>query len=664
MNLQPFRIVQPLSRILHRTMHQMLCEPQRTLPVAVTDALITYSLYEQVPHAELLEALLAGLKQAQHAEAVLTSDNLFVPLKAVRRTLAGVQNFPFTTAELKALKRDVEVSVVRDITRLSTDDLSSADVGLLWGCATQCSHWDCVEELLRHFPLSSTLSLQSPAEHRDLVMGVCTPQFVSQTHPRSIYGEGGVAAALAERGDAAPPVRHAETFIQRILGAEKVGQRCREALVASSLSLLVNGGSAADPTALEERDLHAITCVMFAAALNLQCDVPGCSTLAFPFSAAEWAQYVGSTDRSAIGSSTTQCVLPSTIGGLSLPGWYRRVVALHQRSVPDVARASFSAAVASDLLRLYQRVDTESLESFFFSFLPLVIVAAPHMDCRTVLRGYHNDVMLKLFGATSSASSATNNDGNRAVATGQRGRWTAKEASALATPVLDTTATSCAISADMAMRVMLAEVCVQERGKPLPEAHVPAMESMLRTVVGHLRYHLHGEPRYHTRPRRTVTAGELPASLWRAWNSQRTSLLAIVLSEVQERMSGSAGQRSSARALMDLVGQGLQLLRPLISMEVIDERGTARMVTHLLSSGRDAALEIGGASYEVELQSFAVQHTQDGFTRTDVATIVQAMEEHRDHGSNTGGAEGDAKVHRILEGLKAAEQTLPLRSWS
>ncbi|TPP48842.1 Kinesin motor domain family protein [Leishmania donovani] len=610
-------------------------EPQQTLPPAVTDALITYSLYEQVPHAELLKTLLNALKRAQHGDAVLSSDDLFLPLKAVRRALAGVQQFPLTTAELKTLKRDVEVGVVRDIMRLSTDDLSSADVGLLWGCATQCSQWDCVEELLRHFPLSRTLSLQSASEYRDLLIGVCTPQFVSQAHPRSADGEDGGAAAPAEKDNAAPTLAAAPR----------------------------GGGSLADSAALEERDMHAIACVMCAATLEMQCDMPADSALAFPFSAAEWAQYVGGGDGSATGSSGTQCVRPSTIGGLSLPVWYRRMVALHQRCVPDFVRASFAAAVADDLRRLYQRIDTESLETFFLSFLPLVIAAAPRMDCRTALRGYHNDVMSKLFCTTPSASSATSGGGDRAAATGRRGKWAVNDASVLAAPASGTAAASFALSADMVMRVMLAEVCIQEKGKPLPEAHVPAMESMLRTVVGHLRRHLRSESRSRVVPQYSVTAAEPPASLWKAWNSHRTSLLAIVLSEVQERMSGSAGQ-GSASTVMNLAGQGLQLLRPLISMEVIDERGTARMVTNLLSSGRGAALEIGGAAYEAELQSFALKHVQDGFARTDVAAIVQTMEKHLGHGCNNGGAGGDAKVLCALEGLKAAELTLPLRSWS
>ncbi|CAG9575216.1 conserved hypothetical protein [Leishmania major strain Friedlin] len=663
MNLQPFRIVQPLSRVLHRTLHQLLCEPQQTLPPAATDALITYSLYEQVPHAELLKTLLDGLKRAQCGDAVLSSENLFLPLKAVRRALAGVQQFPLTTAELTTLKRDVEVGVVRDITRLSTDDLSSADVGLLWGCATQCSQWDCVEELLRHFPLSRALNLQSASEYRDLLIGVCTPQFVSQAHARSTNGEDEGAAAPAEKGTAAPTVSHAEAFIQRVLGVEMVWQRCREALEASSLPLLVSGGSLADSAALEERDMHAIACVMYAATLEMQCDMPADSALAFPFSAAEWAQYVGGGDGCATGSSGTQCVRPSTIGGLSLPVWYRRMVALHQRSVPDFVRASFAAAVANDLLRLYQRIDTESLETFFLSFLPLVIAAAPRMDCRTALRGYHNDVMSKLFGTMPSASSATSGGGDRAAATGRRGKRAANDASALAAPAPETAAASLALSADMAMRVMLAEVCIQEAGKPLPEAHVPAMELMLRTVVNHLRRHLRCELRSRVVPQCSVTPAEPPASLWKAWNSHRTSLLAIVLSEVQERMAGSAGQES-ASTVMDLAGQGLQLLRPLISMEVIDERGTARMVTNLLSSGRGAALEIGGAAYEAELQSFALKHVQDGFARTDVAAVVHAMERHMGQGSGNGGAGGDEKSHSTLEGLKAAELTLPLRSWS
>ncbi|KAG5477334.1 hypothetical protein LSCM4_04552 [Leishmania orientalis] len=653
MNLQPLRVVRPLSRILHRTMLQILRESQRTLPVAMTDTLITYSLYEQVPHAELLEALLAELEKARHGDVALTSDQLFVPLRAVRRALAGVQQFPYTTAALRTLKREVEVSVVRDTTRLSTDDLSSTDVGLLWGCATQCSHWECVEELLRYFPLSTTLDLQSATEYRDLLIGVCNHQFVSQAHTRSSDSESG--------GTADPSISHAKEFIERILGAERVWQRCREALVASSLQLHVGGGSTVDSTVLEERDIHAMACVMYGATLDLQCVVPPGSILAFPFSESEWMQHVGGVAK----SGSSQCVQPSTIGGLSLPGWYRRVVALHQRSIPQVVRASFAAAVTNDLLRLYQRIDTESLESFFRYFMPSVAAAAPQMDCRAAVRDYHNGVMSNLFWSAMQASSDASGDGNRAAATGQRGKWTVTDASALATPAPDSGAASFALSPDVALRVMLAEVCVQEKGKPLPEGHGRAMESMLRTVLKHLRRHLQSESRSRMMPECSTTAARLPASLWTAWSSQRTSLLATVLSELQERVSGSGGEGSSATALENLIGEGLQLLRPLISMEVIDERGTARLVTNLLTCGRGATLEIGGAVYEAELQSFALQHVQDGFGRADVANIVLTMEKHLVDGCRNGGVVGgNTKAHSVLEGLKAAELALPLRSWS
>ncbi|KAG5477070.1 hypothetical protein LSCM1_05410 [Leishmania martiniquensis] len=659
MNLQPFRVVRPLSRILHRTMLQVLRENQQTLPVAMTDTLITYSLYEQVPHAELLEALLTGMAKAQHGDVALSSDQLFVPLKGVRRALSGVQQFPFTTAALATLKREAEVKIVRDTTRLSTEDLSSTDVGLLWGLATQCSHWDCVEELLQHFPLSSTLDLQSAKEYRDLLMNVCTLQFGSQSNPRRSDGEGDGAAAPAQRGSAAPSLRHAEGLIERVLGAERVWQRCREALVASSLPLIVGGGSMVDSTALEERDIHAFACVMYSATLELQCNVPADSTLAFPFSEAEWMQYVGGV----AGSSSIQCAQPITIGGLSLPVWYRRVVALHQRSVPEVVRTSFAAAVVNDLLRLYRRIDTESLEFFFRYFLPMVADAAPHMDCRNALRSYHNGVMAALFGPLSSASAATSETGDLAAATGQRGKWTTTVTRALAKPASATKPASSALSSDMAMRVMLAEVCVQEKGKPLPEGHVPAMQCMLRTVLQHLRHHLQSASRSCLVPPCTTTAAALPESLWSAWSSHRTSVLATVLSELQERMSGSAGQGSSATALASLVGEGLQLLRPLLSMEVIDERGTARMVTSLLSSARGAALEIGGAPYEAELQSFALQHVHEGFGRADVASIVKNIEAHCCRNGGAAGR-GDTKAQSVLEGLKAAELSLPLRSWS
>ncbi|KAG5502928.1 hypothetical protein JKF63_04701 [Porcisia hertigi] len=664
MNLQPFRLVRPLSRLLHRTMRQMLADPKQTMPLIVTETLITYSLYEQVPHAELLEVLLAGLKRAQSGDVVLTSEDLFLPLRAVRRALSGVQNFPLTTAKLVSLKRDVELGVVRDITRLSTDDLSSEDVGLLWGCATQCSHWDSVEELLRHFPLASTLSLQSASEYRDLLIWVCTPHFVSHTDPRSIGTKGDDASVPTEKSHAAATVRHAEAFIKRILGPEVVWQRCREALVASSKALHASGVSTAGPAASEERDLHAIACVMYAAALELQCGISAGSPLAFSISEAEWVKYVGGADGNAMGSSGDRCVRPSTIGGLSLPVWYRRVVALQQRSIPEVVRASFAAAEANDLLRLYQSVDTESFESFFLSFLPLVIAGAPHMDCRDALRAVHNDVMSTLFEATPSASSVASLNKDRAASTGKRGKWTTKEASMLRTPMSGSAATSCTLPADVALRVMLAEVSVQEKGKPLPEAHLPAMESMLRTVVDHLHRHLHGESRSRAVPRCAATAVKPPPSLWKEWNSHRTSVLAIVLSGIQERMLDSAGQGSSATALMDLVGQGLELLRPLITMDLIEERGTARMLTNLLSCGRAAVLEVGGVSYETDLQSSALQHAQDGFARTDVAAIVQAMEKNLNNGPSTSSFVGDTRARSVLEGLRTAELTLPLRAWS
>ncbi|KAK7194529.1 hypothetical protein NESM_000370100 [Novymonas esmeraldas] len=616
MNTHPFGLVRPLSSVLHRSLRRFLLDQQSDMPHVVSEGLGTYGSYEQVPHAEMLELLLKTLKSATGRNTtVLTSNGLYFSLYGVRRVFTGVRRFPVTTPEMVKLKRDVELAIVRDIARLSMDDLSSADVGILCGCLSYLTEWDSVEELLRRFPLRETISMQSAEEQRDLVLNVCSADVTS--------------LASAAPGRAAGPVRHATELLHRFQGTERVWQQCRDSLTATSLPLRVahGGGSGAAPhTTVEARDSHAMACVLYVASLGRWAAATAAAPPPFPMSEAEWVQSVGGGSGGTGGAPP-----PITLTALSLPLWYRYVAALEQPAIPNFVRASFAAAAAADLLRAYHRGDTDLCYNFFSMWVPALAVATSPLDCRAALRTHHNAVMATLgrgVGADPAASS---------------------------------------LSAGAALCVMVAEIHVQEAGLPLPESHVPLMTSLLRTVNQQLRSHcrIEAQRQRDGGQHSTNASGASSQGPSRLWTVARSSHLAVLLSDLQTRFSGGPGRGASSSAavanLLAEVAQGLELLRPLLSMGLIESRGTARMVTLLLSAGREALLHAGGAAQEAQLQAFALAHVRDGFGRWDVAAIIREMEKQLESSSSSSGA--DAQKRGLLDGLRAAEQQLPLRQW-
>lgn len=660
MNLQPFRTVPPASRLLHRTLTMVFADSTMwPLPNMVVDALSTYAAYEQVPHAELLESLIERFEHERHGETVLSSDALYMPLRLVRRGLVTLTRFPITTPRLVELRRRAEACVINDVMRLSVHDLAPTDVALLWGCAAPCTQWALIEQLASRFPIAKSLPLLSGAEFRDVLVLAW------------MAWETKLPTTEAGTRDAA------RLFATTFFDVEETWRRLRDDLAAAAESLLATGSSselAADPSLVELRDDCAMACVLFAATLQTQRAVTPGSPNAFPITAAEWARWVGEGGGGLNGgggsvSPGVMPVPPRSMGGPALHAWYRRLCALHQGCAPDYVRASFATAVVNDLVQLYQRLDLDALTFFFEYFMPLVVDVSPHLRaCTPVMREAHNTALTRLFWDLSPVA-----EGDAATAPSvqswtthqQRGSWTTGreplEGEAAPASSEASVSASCVLAAGPALNVLLAEVRLQGAGQPLPEAHVPAVVSMLTIVLQHLRRAIASDPAGMRHCGCSAAdANWLPSPFWAYWNVNRLSLLAMVLAEVQERVRCAAVQTPASAALLELTAQGTELLRPFIRVDMIEARGTGRMLTDLLCKGRSVVRDLGGAALEAQLQSLALENAQKGFSRTDVARIVRAMEaQHAQQADSV-----DAKAREVVAGLKAAELTLPVRPWA
>ncbi|KPI90002.1 hypothetical protein ABL78_0862 [Leptomonas seymouri] len=652
MSLQPFRLVQPLTRILHNTLLQRIGEVEHSFSSNDLDALYTYAYMDQAAHAEMCEAFIRHFAAVhQRGDVVLSSDNLLFPLRWARRGINAIQHFPNTNDALEKAKRETEKAVVRDVLRLSTDDLSSKDVTQLWSFTLQLSHWDFVEELLRHFPLKQTVDMQDDDEYRELVLWVC------QCTHSSASGEGGVSVLpSAER------VPHARRFLTDVFGIEAAVAKCRKTVAeAAASSSTAHGDIATEVRRLDDREMSTFVCAALATTLRKRCGV----TADFPFSEAEWGQLFGvspslsSASPSAQGGgegslSSSGASLRFATGGHSLPAWCRRLLYVYDVAVPLYVRASLEPPLTSDLQRLYQRGDVHMAGFFFLIILPYMCHANPEVDLRERMRHHHNRVMEHMFWTVSPAT------------TGRRGKWTAKaltggvKAHADA-PTSSSSAASFFVSVDTAVSVLLAEVSLMDEGEPLVPAHVPAIEAMLRIVLNFLH------PRMHVAPRHVdgETRAQPPLSLWGEWSPMQSSYLAVVLSRLMKATSPSRSSSSSSAAgsypvLDGLVAQGLEMLRRLLDVRVLQERGTAFMLTALLTSCEDAVDALGGAVYEEQLRAIVLEHAMHGFSRNGLMAIAQAA-------LRKSNGESEDKKERTLEfvrQLDTAQLRLPQRHWT
>ncbi|KPA79713.1 hypothetical protein ABB37_05476 [Leptomonas pyrrhocoris] len=672
MSAQPFRLVQPLARLLHSTLLQCIDQVQCSFHPNEIDGLYTYAYMDHVAHTEVCDALAKRFAAVhQRGDIVLSSDGLLFPLRLARRGINAVQHFPNTNAALEAAKTEVEKAALRDLLRLSNDDLSSKDVMALWSFAITLSQWDMVEEVLRHFPLQQNISLQDDREYRDLVLWAC------QTTHTSVPGQGNAGAVSS----AGREVHHAQRFLTDVLGVESVVTRCKEAAVvgaaSASSSTARSGDVITEMRRFEDRDADALALIAVAATLRKRCGI----TAEFPVAEGEWARWFGTPSSSSSAfpaaaasthagagkeggwlSSGGSTSLRVAGGSSSLSVWARRLLFLYDAAVPAYVRASLAPGLVSDLQYHYRYCDVHVAALFFLTVLPLFCRNNPDVDLRAHMRYYHNQVVDEMFWTASPAMNASAASSVSSTTPGKRGMWTAnalaggEEEPAAAALASSSTATSFFVPVDTAMNVLIGEACLMDEGTPIVPAHVPAIEAMLCKVLAHLRTHMNGASRRMD----GTSPASLPLPLWGVWNPAQSSHLAVVLSRLMKAASLPGGNAASLYPRLDsLVAEGLEMLRRLLDVRVLQERGTASMLTTLLTACHEVVEALGGAAYEAQLRALVLEHTMHGFSRDGLKAVAQTALQ-RSHGDS------DVKQAQTLEfvrQLEAAQLLLPKRNW-
>jgi hypothetical protein len=667
MSVQPFRIARPLQRILHNTLLQRIDEVDRTFSLNDIDTLGVYSSADLVKHEEMCAALTKRF-DAVHSrgDAVFSGDGLVFPLRSARRAISSIQRFPNTDSALEAAKKATEVVVLRDVLRLSRDDVSSKDITSLWSLAFQLSQWGNIEELLRHFPLKETLSSLSEREHRELVGWACQ---CTHTTPQG----GSTAGPAVQQTE----IVHVQRFLTDILGIEEVTARLRRALAGGSADAAC-GDVTQEVWSRENRIAYALTCTMLAATLRKTCGV----TDSFPVSEEEWAQWCGATlsspDRavsptpSHLAGAESGVLSPSsdgtrgsagiTVKSISLSAWSRRLLAVHDPAVPPYARDVLVARLTSDLQSIYRTRDAHMAVAFFYTILPAMCSANAAVDLRRHVQECHSRMMQEVFWMPTSTPSTSSST------PGKRGRWTSSK---VLGPGVDGTAAAPAaasfhLSMETALNILVGETCLFDQGEPPVAAHVPAIAAMLRTVLSHLRPHLRGAMGRIARGKEGPTPEQLQRLLWNVWQTPQTTSLAVVLSRLMKagahsRGSGSGDTGLGAHPELDsLVAEGLEMLRVLLTVKMLEECGTASLLSTLLTFCQEVMEALGGTTYVARLRALAVEHAMDGFSRAGLKAMAEAAVQHSRSGS-------EAERERAIEfarQLEAAQLRLPLRIWS
>lgn len=688
MSSQPFRLVRPLSCILHNTLLQRLGEPDCVFGLTEIDALFTHSTADHVNHFEMCEALTGRLAAVhQRGDAVFSSDGLFFPLRGVRRCINAIQRFPNTTDTLEAAKRNTEKAVLHDVLRLSNDDITSKDVTQLWSIAMQLSRWDFVEELLRQFPLQQTLNMLDGQEYRELILWACMcNQVTSLTDEKNSISDASLVPLAAGKG-----VSHTQRFLTDVLGIDEAVAQCRKALAESATA--AHSSVSGETRPVEDRESLALLCSSLTVALHRRCGV----SVDFPVSEAEWQQWFSaptSSSRSRDVTAQQQGGMKGILGGsgssdgtsiritatpatASLVVWLRRLLVVCDPLVPPYVRASLAPSLTKDLQRAYHNRDMPGACFFFFLVLPMLSRANPSIELLRHAQEYHNRVIQEMFwtvAATPTTRTATARTSASTSTPGKRGKWTVKALTdgdaAPATPA----ATSLYMSVETSLITLLGEMCFREETEPLMASHVPAIEAMLSTVLSHLRPHLRGALRKGGK----TAAEQLPLSLWKAWQQPHSACLAVVVDHLLKAAAvaqGNSSNNSSASSsdaggvmavaatgypeLDRLTAEALEMLRLLLDVSVMQERGTAAVVTTLLTFGREAVHAMGGAAYEAQLRAIVQEHAMDGFTRDGMQAMARTALQ-QSHSESDGEKQRTAEFVRQLE---ADQLRLPPRHW-
>lgn len=314
-----------------------------------------------------------------------TSDNLMVPLRIARRFLGAIQRFPSSVfhapsgemVSLDGAKALVEKDVIEQFLHLSPDDLSSVDIGLLWGVVGQCSQWHLIDELLRRLPLHRTISLQDHQEYREVV------QMLTSSSHTSFMPSTSPPSPSSSPPSSAANVPHKQTIIEAVLGADDVWRRSKEGLLHACKQLQDSGGDV-----FRERQRNAAAWLYVSIGTTLQ-HWP--TTADMSFSSAEWQSLI------APSTHPINTMQVSTLLQLTL-----RILTLHHPSVPAYIQEAFTTAVVQDLVRMYARQEMDHILPFYIFMLPNLITANPTLPVAALLYGYHQKAVEQLTSPVGS----------------------------------------------------------------------------------------------------------------------------------------------------------------------------------------------------------------------------------------------------------------------
>ncbi|CCW70990.1 unnamed protein product [Phytomonas sp. Hart1] len=332
MDIHPFALVRPQSRVLEGVVRNFLLSPLERMSYQYVDVFYTFALYNHVAHEKALGLLQRKLRQSpEPGPHKLDFDFGLLPLSSVPRLLRSLQYFPLA---LDAARRRTEGAIVDYIrANLTGGDIGPAELNALFGTIMQCMESESVQALLAHFPLRQALAEQTPEELLDVIWIVCG------------------RARLANLR---------EQLLQEVLGEDEAWDVC---------SGFLRRAAEKEPMTASLRDRAIILCVLLAVRRG---------------------RWTGEGDLRAFqqGPVAAPMIIPS------LNVWGTYIWALHQPCIPPALReANFHAATVQGLWRLYTTMECEEVINFFMNGIPLLEASHPEFPWWQTIRHYHHEAL-------------------------------------------------------------------------------------------------------------------------------------------------------------------------------------------------------------------------------------------------------------------------------
>lgn len=655
MDHQPFKLVRPLSTQLFHVFCKLLKHPRERLGLVQVDAAYTLAANDHVDHREVLALLsqkLSGHTLSAHPPPLVVEEegeegarrqgrergrgsaraplaglpfpvgaetsrdgrgSAPVPnLQTVHALHRAVRAFPAAYAREVADLERRSVTILRET--LSPSELSSAQMAQLWAVATKLAHWREVMSLADAFPLSSAGCFCGDDEFTEVLSAVlsCTLGSVA---------EGETAA------DGAARVHHREALLRDVMGETVAWRRCVECLEAVSQA----------PTERQAvlLPLRASNLVMLGPILGHTGREPGTS-----LSKDQWR-------------SLTSPQGPSSLNGVTLQGWLQRAAALSHPATPSYLRDLCESAMIADLWRIYaEHADVEGTLLFRWFRLPVLLKQEPLLNAlddsregfsSAVVRAYHTAMMRHYIGpllekgsASASSTSPTTTAAAATVLPLMRRPEVLVNLLLSFSFAEQSTASRSAPGKDVAA----AEEEEEQYAEVLMAFLVDAMRHTVAQLLNTIKAH---DPYY--------TVDDVVC----CWPLMDTACLLAALeglfyaradtpTETVAPLTAFGRNRGERRELME---QLLSLVKEagLLSAELLEVHGTARVVATLLLHAPNTAKQLGVFDVCLRLLS---EHTGDGFSRRQLLQLQ--------------GREGSLGLSSALvEKLNATAEALPVR---